>query len=343
MEKYTIGIRTDANNVIAMGHLVRCMSIAKQLKNMGQNVKFIISERFSEKYIEENGFESICLNNKYDDKDSEIEELVRILKEENISKLLIDSYEVTMFYMEELKKNTKIIYIDDINSFKYPADIIINYADSASMSRYEGRGYKDEKFLFGSRYIPLRPEFGGESIVINGNINSVFITTGGTDSYNMIIDIIKRMQECGYLDIDVHVVVGKFYEKLDELKNLSKENNHIIIYYNISDICSVMKKCDIAISAGGTTMLELCACGIPTICFTIADNQLPATNAFADKEIIRYVGDIRVNKDEVLDKIIKDMLMMKNNYNIRKDLSDKAKSVIDGHGAQRIAKCIVEM
>ena len=40
-----IAIRTDANEKIAMGHLMRCLSIAKQLKEKGQEVIFFISEK----------------------------------------------------------------------------------------------------------------------------------------------------------------------------------------------------------------------------------------------------------------------------------------------------------
>ena len=38
-----IAIRTDANEKIAMGHLMRCLSIAKQLKEKGQEVIFFSS------------------------------------------------------------------------------------------------------------------------------------------------------------------------------------------------------------------------------------------------------------------------------------------------------------
>lgn len=339
-----IGIRVDANEIIAMGHLVRCMSIAVQLKRMGQKVIFIISESYSEDYIVKNGFDCICLDNRYNEKEKEIEELLYIIGKENIDRLLIDSYEVTAGYMAEIRKRAGVIYIDDLNLFRYPADIIINYVDSADIMWYSGKGYDYDKeiFLLGSRYVPLRPEFANGRIDIKPTACTVFVTTGGTDSYNMLEGIIYRMKECGLGRMKKCIVAGKFYDRIDDLKAMAEEDNTIEVYHDISDICGIMRKCDIAVSAGGTTMIELCSCGIPTVCFSVADNQMPAINAFSEKGIIKYAGDVRKNREKVMDNIIGNIRLMKDNYELREELSKKAKCVVDGRGAERIAAVILK-
>ena len=50
----------------------------------------------------------------------------------------------------------------------------------------------------------------------------------------------------------------------------------------------VMKYCDIAITAGGSTMYELCACGVPMITYAFADNQLPGVEGFEKLGVARY-------------------------------------------------------
>lgn len=342
-EEYAIGIRTDANDKIAMGHLVRCMSIAKQLRNIGQNILFIISEQYAKDYITENGFECICLDNRYNEKESEVESLIRILEGYNIKKLLLDSYEITYSYMEKLKQQTKLIYLDDINRFRYPADIIINYADSANILQYEGKGYEEEIFLLGSQFVPLRPEFQEAAIRVNEKVERIFLTTGGTDSFHMILSILNEMKKNGLKTIEKHVVTGKFYGDLTELKEMAAKDESIKVYHDISDVCTVMKMCDMAISAGGTTMIELCACGIPTICFTMAENQIPATKAFEKKGIIQYAGDIGNGNQKVADNIIKNILLLMKDYECRKDLAHRARATVDGRGANRIAERIVEL
>ena len=54
-----------------------------------------------------------------------------------------------------------------------------------------------------------------------------------------------------------------------------------------------MQEADLAISAGGTTLYELCAVGTPTICYSMADNQLDNVRQFEKDGLMYYAGDAR--------------------------------------------------
>ncbi len=75
----TIAIRADANEKIAMGHIMRCMSIAFQLKKSGHNVIFILAEHYAEHLIVQNGFSCICMEHTYAQMEQELDELSKIL------------------------------------------------------------------------------------------------------------------------------------------------------------------------------------------------------------------------------------------------------------------------
>ena len=121
------------------------------------------------------------------------------------------------------------------------------------------------------------------------------------------------------------------------------KHNNISVYKDIKDICSVMKGCDIAVSAGGTTLAELSACGIPTVCFSIADNQLDGVRAYADKGIMFYAGDVRIDKVGVVSRVCEGVMQLICDKDIRKRRSIKAKEFVDGLGAMRIAKEIIKL
>lgn len=335
-----IGIRVDANDIIAMGHLMRCMSIAQHFDNGNSEIKFIVSEQNAKIFVEEKGFECICLDNDYKSKDSEIEQMAGIFQKYEISQLLIDSYEVTPKYMEALKKYVKLIYIDDINKFRYPAEVIINYTYGTDMTLYKKWKYDTAKFCLGSKYVPLRQEFGKERIGIRQDIQSVFLTTGGTDQYGIIRNMLKEMQKTKLKDVQKNVVLGRFYKDREYLDEMAYSDESIKIYQNISNICDVMRKSDIAISAGGTTLAELCACGIPTVCFSVADNQLNGTKAYSADGLMVYAGDVRDNKKNIVNEIIHNVEKLAEDYDLRENMSRAAKEAIDGKGALRIAEII---
>lgn len=339
-----LGIRVDANEKIAMGHLMRCLSIAKQLKTCGEKVIFFISEEYSKSFIEESGFECICLWNAYNKKDSETDMLLEMIDRYDVAGLLLDSYEVTREYMERLKKRCRLFYIDDINMFRYPVDMIINYTFQTDRAEYDGKGYGGETFLLGQTYVPLREEFGQDPITVREWAESIFLTTGGTDEYDAVTAILKKMQSDPQLSgMKKNVVVGKFYHNMKELQRLAEAYGRIKIYHDIPDIWRVMKMSDIAVSAGGTTLAELCACGLPTVCFAIAENQLSGTRAYAAAGLMIFAGNMMVERDAVVDNVISDVKMLSGDYQKRKKLSVETRRVIDGRGALRIAQEMIRM
>lgn len=338
-------VRADANNVIGMGHIMRCMSIGKQLHKLGEKVLFVISENYSENIIRTSGFECVCIGNMYSDKESEIDELSEIIIDNAADILLIDSYEVTEKYFFEIGKIIKTIYIDDVNSFKYDVDVVINYILGIKIEEYIKWGYDMEKtdFWLGSSYIPLREEFETAEYEVKSNVESVLITTGGTDEFNVILDIVNKMDEMNLQHLKKNIVVGRFYRYINELTEYAKKDKNIAIYSNISNMSEIMKESDIAISAGGTTLSELCAIGVPTVCFVIADNQIDVVDSYSEDKLMIYCGDIRRDRESVIDNIIKQVTALTDDFLLRKKMFNGMKNIVDGKGAYRVAEKIVEL
>lgn len=338
------GIRVDANEKIAMGHVMRCLSIAKCLKSKGETVIFWTSGDYASDFIRKNGFECNELEYDYCSKEEEVNVLIDSLKNKSVDKLLIDSYQVTQRYLEQLHSDFQIIYLDDLNAFCYPADLIINYTYNVSKKIYEKWKYAETtKFLLGREYVPLRPQFKNVMIDTTMPVNTILITTGGADEQNMILEILYRLSGNRYKGIQIIVVAGKFYSHMEELKKIAEEDETIQIHYNVNNMAELMKISNIAISAGGTTLAELCACGIPTICFSVADNQLYGTRAYANDGIVIYAGDVRESKEKALNNIVKKLEKMMDDARIRMQLGNKAHEMIDGNGAERIAEHILQI
>ncbi|ROR31532.1 UDP-2,4-diacetamido-2,4,6-trideoxy-beta-L-altropyranose hydrolase [Mobilisporobacter senegalensis] len=336
-----IYFRVDGNEQIATGHVMRCISIAQAIVENGEDCTFIISDDYPKKLIQSKGFPTLNINSKWNDLELEIERLIELIREKEIKKLIVDSYFVTKKYLKEIGRHVRIIYIDDLNLFTYPVDMIINYANYYPKFNYESLyNLKNIKLLLGCEYVPLRKEFSQleRENEINNPARTVLITTGGSDTYNiasrLLIEIIEQKK---YENINFHVVSGVFNQHLSQLQMLEKTYNNIFLHYNVEKMSELMMKCDIAVSAGGTTLYELCACGVSTICFAIADNQINGVEDFGHNNIMIYAGDVSKNINIVIQNILKGIALLYQNDQLREIYSKRMTNLVDGCGASRIA------
>ena len=60
-----IFIRTDANEKIATGHVMRCLTIADEILDLGGKVCFIVSDKQSLSLIQDRGFKYIITNSEW--------------------------------------------------------------------------------------------------------------------------------------------------------------------------------------------------------------------------------------------------------------------------------------
>ncbi|MFA9463319.1 MAG: UDP-2,4-diacetamido-2,4,6-trideoxy-beta-L-altropyranose hydrolase [Velocimicrobium sp.] len=336
-------IRADANKTIATGHVMRCMAIAKQIERLGESCTFITADETARELITENGFAVLCLHTKWDNLEEEVPILISKLKEKKSKVLLVDSYFVTEHYLKQLSDTTKVVYIDDVNQFAYPVHTIIQYGIHVKELSYNERSNQtslDIAYLIGSKYIPLREEFRQRIAPNRENVANILITTGGTDPYNMAARLIKRLETSRY---HLHVVSGKLNIHEDELRALVSTQKNISFYKNVKNMSEIMLACDLAISAAGTTLFELCALGIPTISFSFADNQIAGAKKFDQSGVIDYAGDLRDGIEECLEKTLDAIIRIAQSRKLREEKSKKMQQLVDGYGAMRIASYCLEL
>lgn len=340
-----IYIRVDANAQIATGHLMRCMSIAHEFRKNDQKVIFIIADKFSCEFLECNNFEYICLNSLWNNLEYELEHLIELVIKNEIDKLIIDSYYVTYHYLSTLSRYTKTIYLDDLARFIYPANMVINYNIYAYYKNYINDYMSTTtKLMLGCEYVPLREEFHSISKSNRGYIEKILITTGGTDNYNLSGKLLRCLCQIEiFKNIEFHVIVGKFYNFKEDLTKLALTNKKIVLHENVKRMSEVMLQCDLAITAGGVTTYELCACRIPMIIYTFADNQLDGAEGFQKAGVAEYCGDIRWNENEVIYNIRLSILHYIDSPNAVSEKIKQMGKLVDGKGTIRIFEGIQDL
>ncbi len=337
-------IRADANECIGTGHVMRCLSIAEELRDQGEEVTFITADRESSSIIEKYGFEIICLNSEWDNLEKETDSLVRIIQERQISFLLIDSYYVTEAYLRAIGRYAKTAYIDDLDRFLYPVDLLINYNIYAEEldypSRYQRAGQRTA-FALGCSYAPLRKEFRHVRRETRDEVKEILITSGGTDRYNVAGQLLEALHGQTWFEAyEYTVIVGKFNGNRKSLEEKWGRCGNIHLLSNVNNMGEHMKRCDVAIAAGGSTTYELCACGVPAILYTMADNQRRLAETVSRMGLIPYVGDVREGMSEKVDRIIRQLERYFDDADERKEKSQSMRRIVDGEGCRRLAQKI---
>ena len=142
-------------------------------------------------------------------------------------------------------------------------------------------------------------------------------------------------------NLHIHLLVGKLCTDRDKLLELAKENQRIAVHENVTDMAGLLTRMDMAVSAAGTTLYELCACSVPTISYSFADNQIPGAVAFDRAGVIPYAGDLRKDSRAPLVDIRKYITSLDAERALAQ--ASAMHSLIDGHGSERIAKELISI
>ncbi len=331
-------IRADMNNRVATGHMMRCLSIADAASSLGEEVTFLLADNQALGLIKERGYQSLVLRTPWDDMEAELNVLRKLIWEHKIGRILVDSYQVTPFYLGELKKYTEVFYIDDLDAFHYPADAIICYANYWERFRHKEK-YENTKLYLGMEYIPLREAFSdcGRK-EIKPSAEHLLLLSGGSDPYGILDGILGKIHRERYRRISV--ICGIYYSNYKQLCEKYKKDDNVRIYQDVPDVARFMQEADMAVSAGGTTLYELCAIGTPAISYAFAENQLGNVEKFDEDGLISYAGDLR--KDPVAERIAAFLEYYGQNREVRQERSLRMQELVDGKGALRIAEALME-
>ncbi|TCL59446.1 UDP-2,4-diacetamido-2,4,6-trideoxy-beta-L-altropyranose hydrolase [Kineothrix alysoides] len=347
--RYSIGIRADANEEIATGHIMRCITIAKQLMKMGERVCFFVADEFAVPMLKQAGMEYVCMQTKWKEPESELQTLSFELKETGCEKLLVDSYQVTngkyaIIYFEALKKICDVIYIDDMFEAVYPVRMIINYNAYHHRFPYKEVYGQDTKLLLGTEYVPLREEFSEEDGAFCKGKRHVLLSSGGGDVHNALSGILAEAVTRETLSgVVLDTVVGRFHQREDELKALADRHEQIVLHRNVENMAKLMGGCEAAVSAAGTVLFELCAMQVPTVFFVCADNQKYDSDFFDKEERMLFSGDIRTDRVGCIKRICDELERLLQDEELRGEMKKKLHEVTDGNGAARIAEEIIKL
>lgn len=344
-------IRTDANDVIATGHMMRCLTIAEQFCLLGEKVIFVVSDKNSIRLLNDTNYKYVCLNCSWNELDAmrELDDLRSYMG--SALWMIIDTYSANNDYVKIMKSHFKVACFDDMFEEKYDADIVINYNLYYKNFDYETRYLNSEtKLLLGGKYVPLRKQF--QDSVINREWKQsyygkkILLICGGGDPQNCMGKIVNWMAcncEAFFKEWKWEIVVGNYNCYEEQLEGLQKKYKNIHLNYNVKNMAELMNECYICVSAASTVLYECCAMNIPTIFFCTVENQKYDAEYFGRDKMMIYAGDIRMEEKDVWENISINLKKIATYRNIYENMVSSMQDIVDVKGAWRIVSNILSI
>lgn len=227
---------------------------------------------------------------------------------------LVDSYRVDNDELRQLRERSLLVLTDDFHQLAtHPCDVLLDHNPGATAATYPHRE-PDTHLLLGASYTMVRPEFVVErkrrSEIRPSSSPSemhgaprVVVTLGGDPTPGALSE----------LEAEIH-------KRIPDVEVLVADGT-------VSDMATFLGQADLAVSASGSTIYELCVLGIPSVVVPIVENQ---------RSLAATLDELGAAVESTLSGAAEQVAELAQDQDRQIELGERAASLIDGGGAQRI-------
>lgn len=351
----SIVIRCDGGAAIGMGHVVRSLALADELRDVhGCTIAFAMRDPGSAGVtaVRASGYAIDVIDT--DDRHDYHDALRAIAASRRAAALIVDVRDaLTRASLDALHttgvRPVKVVTIDDISERRLAADLAF-FPPVPQVQAIDWTGFTGRRHA-GWEWVILRREFGagrageasgaGEAGGPGDEVSpavDVLITMGGSDAAGMTAFALQALEPLP-MALSVLVVVGSaFGRALDLLDATARSRHSVRVERTPASMAALMRGSRIAVASFGVSAYELAACGVPAIHLCATDDHARSSSAFADEGIAITAGVFgRVLPGQIADAVTRLM----GNAGRRGEMAARARRLVDGRGARRVADEIV--
>lgn len=322
----------DAAVATGLGHFVRCSALAGRLSAEGTDVHVLLPEDSLQQAVDAAGAAGWTVTvGPWDP--AEV-----VAKAGPGGVAVVDSYRVDGPWLADLHARATaagahLAVVDDQADRTFSADLVLNQNLGAERFGYPGAG----RVLSGPRYAMLRPQFPAHRDVglarVDGLPESpgrVLVLFGGTDASGMV-GIAAEAATLAFPAAEVRAVVPAGHGT----------PRAGVTYLPPTDaIHEEMLAADLVISAGGTSLWELCCLARPTAVIAVAGNQQPAYDVLSAEGAILPAGREAVRDATELAARLRRLVEPAGTL---RAVARRAAEVTDGQGCARVARELADL
>lgn len=309
-------LRADGG-AAGLGHIMRCVALAEAWRaRSGQAVLVVptlpawLDDRLRRQQI------PVVAAPHDPGSNEDLRMLVSTALERRAHVVVVDGYCFHSDFQSGLVDNGwSVGVLDDHGSMvRYHADVVIDQNLGADEGLYRNRPV-NSRLLLGTRYALVRSEFTrAETHRHMGHSNHLLVALGGCpDPYSSDL-----------MDAVVTLLGEQF-----EIRESSRGR--------IQDMAEAMSWADLALAAAGSISWELCLMGVPTLAFSVVDNQERVRRELGRHGVAVDLGEVRsLTAPAIADAVI----ALAHDSNRRTAMTERARRLVDGKGPGRVVTAL---
>ena len=354
--KHSVAFRVDSGVRVGSGHVMRCLALARKLRENGHESVFICRPSLGsmESWIKNEGFlvEILPESDGARDVDSQLmhgDFLSSTIREDAdatlrcleiypaIGMVVVDHYGICRPWDDIVGQKCKLIKIDDLADRRHKCSVLIDqnfYIDSTN--RYNGLIESSSRCLLGPSYALLRPEFESVDISFRNSRqsnDSILVSFGAGDNLGLSCKVAQDLLRNTQFRISV---LGSPRSKdVDTWARLQREfPTKLKGPRFVSSPVEELKAADFYVGAGGTITWERFAVGLPGLVYSIAENQVAMAHDLDLAGFQKYLGNM---DDYSADVLLQEIDQAKDRL---RSESIKIRRLVDGCGVSRVFSVI---
>lgn len=316
----TTYIVCNADSKTGLGHLLRCLSLASQLKRLQQSICLV--GHFSDTaqaFIE-------TLKISYNPVQSH---LIAIILQSlpNNAQIVLDSYD---YQLEDLRTEQHYVLIDDFCRLGYyPVLGVINFTFNATQYDYQNKGAASQ--ALGLNYFLPHPRLKPSRQIFNPDPKKLLIVIGSGDPFQLTIKLLGALNSLNH-PLVIRVLTPN---------NFHVQSKHTLDVYPLQqDINPFFQWADVLITSGGLAKYEAAYVHKPAVVFSQTAGELSETKDFAKADLCFDFGLAEsfdgMSFAEKFEKWLSDTAIRKNAFETSHQLF-KADSAL--HAANYVQAC----
>lgn len=320
--------RADASPTLGIGHVMRCLTLADALTAAGARCRFAVTaETITSVTALGAAPHDLQILSRWDDP-------AELTATDAVDWVVVDHYRLGQGYERALRPWAgRVMAIDDLADRRHDCDLLLDQTVGQGSERYADLAPPGARILAGAHHALLRPGF--TTGAATPDKPRLLVSLGGSDPANATAIALDAVAHSG-LDLPVTVVMGSAAPYLDHIRAKVAALPNAELRIDETDMAKLMAQCTVAVGAAGTSALERCAMGLPTVLVVIADNQ-----RFVAEGLTKAGAALAVELDTAA--IATALSDLAHDAPARKAMAERARALCDGGGAARLADLMMAL